>query len=58
VPTAKKEVTKKGRGHAIVSDEVRSHADDPFFVKKNAAAKEALSKTDLSTLLEKAAHHK
>ncbi len=38
---------------AIVSDKVRSYANDPFFVKKNAEAKEALSKIDLSVLKKK-----
>jgi len=45
-----KEIIKTGPGRAIVSDKVRSHANDPFFVKKNAEAKEALSKIDLSVL--------
>ena len=49
----KKEAIQKGPGRAIVSDKVRSHANDPFFVKKNAEAKEALSKIDLSTLKKK-----
>ncbi len=48
-----KETVIKGPGRAIVSDKVRSHANDPFFVKKNAEAKEALSKIDLSGLKKK-----
>ncbi|MDB4873097.1 MAG: hypothetical protein JWL97_4101 [Gemmatimonadales bacterium] len=53
MPIVEKEIVVKGRGRAIVSDKVRSHANDPFFVKKNAEAKDALSKTDLSILKKK-----
>ena len=53
MPEPKKETIKTGPGRAIVSDKVRSHANDPFFVKKNAEAMEALSKTDLSILKQK-----
>jgi hypothetical protein len=49
----KKAKTEKGWGKGIVSNKVRSHANDPFFVKKNAEAKEALSKMDLSVLKKK-----
>lgn len=49
----KKQTIQKGPGPVIVSDKVRSHANDPFFVKKNAEAKEALSKIDLSVLKKK-----
>jgi len=52
MPVIKKE-TIKGPGRAIVSDKVRSHASDPFFVKKNEEAREALSKMDLSSLKRK-----
>jgi hypothetical protein len=48
-----KETVIKGPGRALISDKVRSHANDPFFVKKNAEAKEALSKIDLSGLKKK-----
>jgi hypothetical protein len=53
MPVVEKETIKKGPGRAIVSYKVRSHANDPFFVKKNAEAKEALSKIDLSLLKKK-----
>lgn len=53
MPIVEKETIKKGPGHAIVSDKVRSHANDPFFIKKNQDAKEALSKIDLSILKKK-----
>ena len=53
MPIVEKEIIIKGRGRAIVSDQVRSHANDPFFVKKNEEAKEALSKIDLSVLKKK-----
>jgi hypothetical protein len=49
----KKEASGKNHARGTVSDKVRSHADDPFFVKKNEEAKEALSKMDLSILKEK-----
>ena len=53
MPVAKKETKEKIHVRGIVSDSVRSHANDPFFVKKNAEAREALSKTDLSILKKK-----
>jgi hypothetical protein len=34
-------------GNAIISDKVKSHANDPFFVKKLEEAKEALAKITL-----------
>jgi hypothetical protein len=36
-----------GYGNAIISDKVKSHANDPFFVKKLEDAKEALAKITL-----------
>ena len=53
MPEPEKETIKTGSGLAIVSDKVRSHANDPFFVKKNEEAKEALSKIGLSVLKKK-----
>jgi hypothetical protein len=53
MPVVKKETTGKNHIRGIVSDKVRSHANDPFFVKKNEEAREALSKTDLSILKKK-----
>ena len=53
MPVVKKETKEKVRPRGIVSDSVRSHANDPFFVKKNEEAREALSKTDLSILKKK-----
>ena len=53
MPEPKKETVQKGTGRAVVSDTVRSHANDPFFIKKNQEAREALSKTDLSILKKK-----
>ncbi|HEY5325717.1 MAG TPA: hypothetical protein VIJ27_01850 [Mucilaginibacter sp.] len=52
MPVVKKE-SKKNQSRGVVSNKVRSHANDPFFVKKVAQAKETLSKTDLSNLLDK-----
>jgi hypothetical protein len=49
----KKEASEKNHARVTVSDKVRSHTDDPFFVKKNEEAKEALSKSDLSILKKK-----
>jgi hypothetical protein len=43
----KKAATKKGYGDVIVVDNVKSHANDPFFVKKVEDAKKALSKITL-----------
>jgi len=53
MPEIKKRKTVKGFGPPIVTESVRSHANDPFFVKKNAEAKETLSKIDLSILKKK-----
>jgi hypothetical protein len=41
MPEPKKETIQKGPGRAIIIDKVRSHANDPFFVKKNQEAGEA-----------------
>jgi len=40
----KKAVIEKGYGDVIVVDNVKSHANDPFFVKKVEDAKNAFSK--------------
>ena len=40
----KKAIVEKGYGDVIVVDNVKSHANDPFFVKKVEEAKKALSK--------------
>jgi hypothetical protein len=53
MPELKKRIIQKGHSRDIVSDQVKSHANDPFFVKKNREAREALSKTDLSILKKK-----
>jgi hypothetical protein len=44
---AKKEMIEKGYSDVIVVDNVKSHANDPFFVKKVEDAKKALSKITL-----------
>jgi len=49
----KTEVIEKGYGRAIVSDKVRSHANDPFFVKKVEEAKEFMRKHPLPDHLKK-----
>jgi len=43
----KKAIVEKGYGDVIVVDNVKSHANDPFFVKKVEDAKKALSKITL-----------
>jgi hypothetical protein len=53
MPVVKKKIIEKTYGRGVVSSEVRSHANDPFFVKKVKKAKETLSKTDLSNLPKK-----
>ena len=42
MPVAKKETREKVRPRGIVSDNVRSHANDPFFIKKNEEAREGM----------------
>ncbi len=53
MPVVKKTTTIKGFGPPIVTNKVRSYANDPFFIKQAAEAKEALSKMDLSILKKK-----
>jgi hypothetical protein len=43
----------KGYSPAIVTDKVRSYANDPTFLKRARETKGALSKTDLSILKKK-----
>ena len=49
----KAEIIETGYGRAIVSDKVRSHANDPFFVKKVEDAKEFMRKHPLPDHLKK-----
>jgi len=49
----KPEVIETGYGKAIVSDKVRSHANDPFFAKKVEDAKEFMRKHPLPDHLKK-----
>jgi hypothetical protein len=51
----KKEKTEKGYTEAIVTDKIRNYDNDPYFLKKDAEAKEALSKMDLSIIKNKSA---
>ena len=44
---AKKAIITKGYGDVIVVDNVKSHANDPFFVKKVEDAKKTLTKIAL-----------
>jgi hypothetical protein len=46
IPT-KKTATEKYPGGAIVSDQVKSYADDPYFVEKANKARETLKKAGL-----------
>jgi hypothetical protein len=48
--TAKKDIAEKVSESIIVTDKVKSYADDPTFLKRAAEAREALLKTDLSIL--------
>jgi hypothetical protein len=52
MPVIKKE-TLKGYGPAIVTNKVKSYANDPYFLEKAEKAKESLSKIDLSNLKKK-----
>jgi hypothetical protein len=52
--TAKKAITKeKDHSDVIVSDKVRSYADEPYFVQKAEKAKEFLSKHPIPDHLKK-----
>jgi len=53
MPVAKKEPTEKDYTEAIITDKIRSYDNDPYFIKKDAEAKEALSKMDLSIIKKK-----
>lgn len=45
--TIKTEITKFGKGKAIVDPNMKSHADDPYFVKKAIKAKALIDKYGL-----------
>ncbi len=48
MPTVvKKEIIEKGYGRAVVSDKVKSYADDPYFVKKTEEARQTLKRVGL-----------
>jgi hypothetical protein len=49
----KRTSTEKGFGAAILSDQVKSHANDPFVVKKVAKAMETLKKVGLPHTVKK-----
>jgi len=49
MPVVKKE-TVKGFGATIVTDKVKTYANDPALLKGAAETKEFLSKTDLSII--------
>ena len=52
MPTVKKSATvNKDFGKAIVVEKMKSHANDPFIVKKIAKAKEIVSKIDFRNRL-------
>jgi hypothetical protein len=53
MPAIKKTTTEKGYGKAIVDSDLKSHANDPFVLKKVADAKEALGKIKLPGYLKK-----
>ncbi len=44
MPTVKKIVYEKGFGKPIINNDLKSHANDPFFVEKLEKAKKTLSK--------------
>ena len=44
MPIIKRAANEEGYGQAIVSNGVKSHANDPYFVKKIEEAKETLLK--------------
>jgi hypothetical protein len=47
MPAIVKKTHGKTHGHAIVSDKVKSYANDPYFVKKAEEAKETLERVGL-----------
>jgi hypothetical protein len=48
MPTVEKKLkTIKGFGPGIVSNNVKSHADDPFFIKKLVEATQTLQRVGL-----------
>jgi len=48
--TTKHTLTEKGFGPAIISSQVKSHANDPFIIKKVTKAKETLKKVGLPSI--------
>ena len=54
MPTVKKaSVNEKEYNNIVVSDKVRSYADEPFFLKKEEKAKEFIRKHPLPDHLKK-----
>ena len=53
MPAVKKLVIEEGMGEPIIDNSLKSHANDPFFLKKNAKAKEAVSKLKFPEHLKK-----
>jgi hypothetical protein len=51
MPAIKNADREKNKGKVIVDSNIRSHANDPFVVKKVEDAKEALSKIKLPDYL-------
>jgi len=51
--TAKHTTIQKGFGPAIISSEVKNHADDPFVIKKVAKARETLKRVGLPDIKKK-----
>lgn len=47
----KQSSTEKGFGPAILSDQIKSHANDPFVVKKVAKAMETIKKVGLPNII-------
>jgi len=47
MPAVKKMIYEKGFGEPIISNDIKDHSNDPFFIKKLEKAKKALSKISL-----------
>lgn len=45
--TIKKATTEKGYSGGVVSDHIKSYANEPYFVKKTEEAKETLKRVGL-----------
>jgi hypothetical protein len=55
MPAVKNPLTEKGHGKAVIVENMKNHDNDPFVLKKVAAAKEKLNQPGMAEQLKKLA---